>query len=434
MDSGTIPKPTRHPKSLGELSVDVVLTISDHFPESDLNNVAQTCQDLRSILNPILYRRDAHSNSPKALFWAAKRGRVATARLALANGANIHAISKSIDPDAPQENLAFSYLERTIAVFSLTPLQIAICHGQESMVKFLVRKGADFLSPISTAWGETPLHVASRMGPLGILKFLLERGAEVDALDTWGRTPLYYAVHRCRCRNKYEGTRALRVRCLLDYNADPNVESNDGKTPRQVAERSSDPLVQKIFCGGKESSITLHEAALRDNSFRTDTKGKPQSKEKGRRSEKNGTVTVRRGFKQKASPESCPGPVPPPPTIKLELPWRRPDTTSKTEEVSEPMDRMSLSDNTEHQSTPSREEKAQASSAETQPVTTVAAKSRRRRPKARSRLLPADPTEPVWKQLKEMPFHHWTVPEKGAGEVRSLRPGRKERSLPVPGL
>ncbi|KAK2785977.1 hypothetical protein FQN53_007080 [Emmonsiellopsis sp. PD_33] len=400
MDSRTTPKPTRRLRSLGDLSVDVVLTIADHFPESDLNNFAQTCRDFHSILNPVLYRCDAQSDPPKALFWAAKRGRVATARLALENGADIHAVSKSIDPDAPQENLAFSYLERTVAAFSLTPLQIAICHGQESMVKFLVRKGADFMSPISKAWGETPLHVASRMGPPGILKFLLERGAGVDALDTWGRTPLYYAVHHCRCRNKYEGTRAMRVRFMLDYNADPDIESNDGKTPRQVAEKSSDPLVQKIFCGGKESSITLHEAALGTNSFRTDTKRSPPNKQKGRSSDKKGTL--RGGSKQKV-PESCPVPTP---TIKLELPWKTPDTDGKTEDAAEPMDRSSLSNNVEHRSN-SSQEKAQAS-AETQSVT-VAAKRRRRRPRARPRL-PADSTEPVWEQPKDMPLISSSLP------------------------
>ena len=61
----------------------------------------------------------------------------------------------------------------------LTPLHVAAFVGSESMVSYLLDKGADVTSV--TQRGETPLHYAARAAQPGVMKLLLDNGADVDA-------------------------------------------------------------------------------------------------------------------------------------------------------------------------------------------------------------------------------------------------------------
>lgn len=61
--------------------------------------------------------------------------------------------------------------------------------------------------------GLTALHLAVYCGNVEMAKLLLERGAAVDALDTTGRTSLYY----CNFRN------SVLITLLLEAGADPTV-------------------------------------------------------------------------------------------------------------------------------------------------------------------------------------------------------------------
>ncbi|XP_043714217.1 stage V sporulation protein K-like [Telopea speciosissima] len=74
--------------------------------------------------------------------------------------------------------------------------------------------------------GETPLHTAAKNGCNEVARFLLLHGASVAAKDNKGVTPLHLAVLYSQ-----KAGDCLIVRTLLDYNADCNVEDNDGRSP-----------------------------------------------------------------------------------------------------------------------------------------------------------------------------------------------------------
>ena len=61
----------------------------------------------------------------------------------------------------------------------LTPLHVASFIGNESVVSYLLDKGASTGSV--TQRGETPLHYAARAGHPNIMRQLLDNGAQVDA-------------------------------------------------------------------------------------------------------------------------------------------------------------------------------------------------------------------------------------------------------------
>jgi len=138
-----------------------------------------------------------------------------------------------------------------------TPLQWAIYHEQEVLVKALLQAGADVeldnregISPLNLAVmtgnmpitrllldagadlnrtlanGETPLMMAARTGDLPTLELLIERGAEIDARENLrGTTALMWAA-------AYRNPPAVQL--LLNHGADLRLRSattNPGRGP-----------------------------------------------------------------------------------------------------------------------------------------------------------------------------------------------------------
>jgi ankyrin repeat protein len=63
--------------------------------------------------------------------------------------------------------------------------------------------------------GRTGLHISAEQGHIAISHFLVQRSnVEIDAVDSDGKTPLFYAAH-------YERA-ALAKRLLGQYGASPN--------------------------------------------------------------------------------------------------------------------------------------------------------------------------------------------------------------------
>ena len=69
----------------------------------------------------------------------------------------------------------------------LTPLHLAVLHGQQDIVVFLLDKGAKVNS--KTSDGVTPLHEAAQTGNLEVVKVLLAHGADIHAVDSKEWTP-----------------------------------------------------------------------------------------------------------------------------------------------------------------------------------------------------------------------------------------------------
>lgn len=60
-----------------------------------------------------------------------------------------------------------------------TPLQTAARHGQDEVVAFLIKTGADVNA--ADGYGYTPLHLTAERGYLDIVKRLVRAGANVEA-------------------------------------------------------------------------------------------------------------------------------------------------------------------------------------------------------------------------------------------------------------
>jgi len=107
-----------------------------------------------------------------ALHVAAFAGNVATARVLIDAGADIHLRAKTR--------------------FRNTPLQVALLTGEYGTAKLLLERGADPLD--RQAKGFAPIHEAAFLGRADLVELLLEHGAELDSRSDDGRTALSEAM------------------------------------------------------------------------------------------------------------------------------------------------------------------------------------------------------------------------------------------------
>mmetsp|Transcript_139150 Transcript_139150/g.242146 ORF Transcript_139150/g.242146 Transcript_139150/m.242146 type:complete len:349 (-) Transcript_139150:176-1222(-) len=108
-----------------------------------------------------------------------------------------------------------------------TPVNTALKDLRQ--LKALLEKYPDLANDVSTG-GATPLHMCGMSGSNQLAtRTLIQHGADIEALDTYGFTPL----HRMASNNLAEGARAL-----LSAGADPNSKGACGSTPKAVAQSS----------------------------------------------------------------------------------------------------------------------------------------------------------------------------------------------------
>ncbi|KAM4063790.1 ankyrin repeat domain-containing protein [Hirsutella rhossiliensis] len=104
-------------------------------------------------------------------------------------------------------------------------LHVAVCGGNEDMVRLLLDHGADIAKRDSR--GNTALHVAAAMGSEIVVKLLLRKTADPDEANLMGQTPLFMAV-----QNDNEAVARI---LLLDAMADVNVQDCFGNAALHVA-------------------------------------------------------------------------------------------------------------------------------------------------------------------------------------------------------
>jgi ankyrin repeat protein len=178
-----------------------------------IEKVVTLLQDHPELVSSI----DKFGNTP--LHLAALNNQLEVARLLIANGADVNALSK-----------------KSVRNVGMTPLHAALLsfHHKE-MVDLLISRGADVNA--GDTLKQTPLHYAVRNDLKADVELLLANGAEVNSRDIHSATPLHWAV-----QSHYLDM----VELLVANDADINAIS--GCTPLALAlaqERASEngPLI-----------------------------------------------------------------------------------------------------------------------------------------------------------------------------------------------
>ncbi|KAM0553103.1 hypothetical protein ACHAPJ_007651 [Fusarium lateritium] len=115
----------------------------------------------------------------------------------------------------------------------LTPLHLAAERDHLAIAMLLLDQGANCNARANG--GRTPLHLAARYGSAAIVEFLVDDGrADPNARTTDGRTPLHFVASVAEDGND-EKREVVRV--LRDWHADPTIEDNKGRTPRDIAQK-----------------------------------------------------------------------------------------------------------------------------------------------------------------------------------------------------
>jgi ankyrin repeat protein len=108
-----------------------------------------------------------------------------------------------------------------------TPLHLAAFFGHLGAARLLVQHGADVKAEAANASRVQPLHSAVAAQHPGIAALLLQHKAPRDPRQAGGYTPLHAAA-------KAGDLETLGL--LLDMGADPDAETDDGQTARDLAD------------------------------------------------------------------------------------------------------------------------------------------------------------------------------------------------------
>lgn len=133
-----------------------------------------------------------------------------------------------------------------------TPFHAFALKGCRKLVKFALKVGVDVNLQMGEPEGVpgkcSALHLAAHRGDVSIIDVLLQNGANINQLDSFDKTPIYYAS---RSNN------TLAVKTLKRAGADSSQVVDDA-LPQRVTRSGANPfnLVLPFICTGRQSSFT----------------------------------------------------------------------------------------------------------------------------------------------------------------------------------
>ncbi|WP_455375308.1 ankyrin repeat domain-containing protein [Kaarinaea lacus] len=128
-------------------------------------------------------------------------------------------------------------LDPNIELGNKTPLTLAIELKKKSLIKFLIKNGAD-LNLSRKSDGATPLILAAKMGEYQLVNTLIGVGAKLDANDVNKNTALIMAAKE---------NQEMIVKRLLSVGADVNATDGNGATAlKHAKERGYRKIVNAI--------------------------------------------------------------------------------------------------------------------------------------------------------------------------------------------
>ena len=129
-------------------------------------------------------------------------------------------------------------------------LELAISYGATNIALYLLSKNINIHHRDKN--GLTSLHVCSwyfnKYNCLEIAQALIDSDVEIDAIDKYGNTPLWYAVHFSTLNiYKKDSFRYNLVKLLVDTGANPLHLNNVKRTPVDLATIHNDSYLLELL-------------------------------------------------------------------------------------------------------------------------------------------------------------------------------------------
>ena len=179
--------------------------------------------------NPLLMR--ATENDVTPLLLAVYHGQAEITRMLVEQGAPVSfGEACALGDDARVRELLAGdpRLLRSRTADGFPGVGLAIFFGHGPLARWLIDQGADVNAAAENAQRVAPVHAAAAVCDHETMRVLLERGADANARQQVDYTPLHGAASRGDVE---------MARLLLANGADRNAKGSDGLTPADVARK-----------------------------------------------------------------------------------------------------------------------------------------------------------------------------------------------------